>query len=66
MKKNQSYNYSDFNLISNFSDKLFNCFNNAIEHLHLAVNPTDFKGTITEGEVVLASGTTYKLSGKIR
>lgn len=30
------------------------------------INPNDFKGTITDGEVVLVSGTTYKLSGKIQ
>lgn len=30
------------------------------------VNPLDFQGTITEGEVVLVAGTTYKLSGKIQ
>ena len=30
------------------------------------VNPTDFKGTITSGEVILNAGTIYKLSGKIQ
>jgi glycosyltransferase involved in cell wall biosynthesis len=30
------------------------------------VTPTDFKGTITEGEVVLVAGTIYKLTGKIQ
>ena len=30
------------------------------------VNANDFKGTITDGEVVLDAGTTYKLTGKIQ
>jgi len=40
--------------------------NNTDSSSTFVVNPTDFKGTITEGEVVLVSGTTYKLSGKIQ
>jgi hypothetical protein len=40
--------------------------NNTDSSSAFVVNPADFKGTITEGEVVLVSGTTYKLSGKIQ